>query len=330
MFIAKDIGQFKTLFVTKLKNMLSDDELGAFILVLANSLQDEFLKMTLAKKLTSNFLALKENIDKGELNATQDDLDVFNQLKNVDIDSLPVWKTKQLGNWKIVFNKMRQLRPTRSSSQKLSSIIQPFEDNKFHFNKPFLKPEILWQGEYENKNVRVLYNKFPFSDYHLLIVVSAEKKQPQVIDEETHHFIYSLVQKENKNLPGLGIGFNSLAAGASVNHLHFQGFLHEQKFPIEDMDLANFPLEVHCCFSSEQAWQVIHSFIQQDIAFNCLYRSNGCYVVPRNYQGSVELPDWLNGAGWIDVAGVMTVSEMSDFDELMSSDITQGLSLLKS
>ena len=328
MFIAKDINQFKTLFVTKLKNMLSDDELGAFILVLANSLQDEFLKSALAAELKLNYLALKDKITKGELTATQDDMDVFSQLQNVDIDSLPVWKEKQLDNWQIVFNKMRQLRPTRSSSQKLNSIIQLFDDKKFHFNKPFLKPEILWQGEYENKNVRVLYNKFPFCDYHLLIVVSAEKNLPQVIDKETHDFIYSLVKKENKNLPGLGIGFNSLAAGASVNHLHFQGFLREHNFPIEEMDLENFPLDVHCCHSSAQAWQVIESFMQENIAFNCLYRSNCCYVVSRKYQASVQLPDWLNGAGWIDIAGVMTVSEMNDFDQLKSHDITKGLSLL--
>ena len=51
MFIAIDLLQFKKLFVSKLKDMLSDDELGAFILVLANSRQDTFLKNELQADL---------------------------------------------------------------------------------------------------------------------------------------------------------------------------------------------------------------------------------------------------------------------------------------
>ena len=102
MFIAKDISQFKTLFVNKLKNMLSDDELGAFILVLANSLQDGFLKAELATDIKDNFLVLKGKFDTGELKATQDDLDVFKQLLTIDIEQLPIWQTRKVGDRKSV------------------------------------------------------------------------------------------------------------------------------------------------------------------------------------------------------------------------------------
>ena len=61
VFIAEDINQFKNLFVAQLKNMLSADELGAFILVLANSHQDTFLENELQDALTSTFVALKDN-----------------------------------------------------------------------------------------------------------------------------------------------------------------------------------------------------------------------------------------------------------------------------
>ena len=67
MFIAEDLTQFKTLFVNKLKNMLSDDELGAFILVLANSHQDAFLQNELQEDLKSTFLALKDSYKAGNL-----------------------------------------------------------------------------------------------------------------------------------------------------------------------------------------------------------------------------------------------------------------------
>jgi len=328
MFIAKDFPQFKKLFVEKLKNMLSDEELGAYILVLANSLQDSFLKNELQVDLKNNFKALKESYLAGTLKATKDDLDVFEKILDMDVNDLPVWRSRTEGDWLVVFNIMRQLRPARASSQVLSSIIQAFDGDKFHFNKAFLKPEILWEGEYDARRVRVLYNKFPFSDYHLIIAVSPELNRAQVLDEEMHHFIYSLVQNENEVLPGLGVGFNSLAAGASVNHLHFQGFIRNQDFSIEVMDENSFPLNVSCCTSSESAWQKIALLIQNDIAFNCLYLKEKCYVVPRLYQGCVSLPEWLDGAGWIDVAGVMTVSDYKTFCDLKEAPIGQALSLL--
>ncbi len=328
MFIAKDLSQFKKLFVSKLKNILSDDELGAYILVLANSLQDDYLKYELRIDLKNNFNALRKSYLAGSLKATQDDLDVFEKLLDMNVDDLPVWQSRMEGNWSIVFNIMRQLRPARASSQVLNSIIQPFDGDKFHFNKPFLKPEILWEGDYAEKNVRVLYNKFPFSDYHLIIVVSPELNRAQVLDEGMHHFIYSLVQNESETLPGLGVGFNSLAAGASVNHLHFQGFIQEQNFAIEIMDESDFPLNVSCYTDSELAWGKIALLMQNDIAFNCLYLKGKCYIVPRNYQGRVNLREWLDGAGWIDVAGVMTVSDEKTFNNLGGVPIGQALSLL--
>jgi diadenosine tetraphosphate (Ap4A) HIT family hydrolase len=335
MFIAEDLNQFKKLFVHKLKNMLTDDELGAFILVLANSQQDAFLKNELKEDINSIFVTLKKNFSSGRLNATQDDVDVFKQLQAIEIADIPVWQYKAAGNWEIVYNTMRQLRPARSSSQKLNSIRQAFDETKFHFNKPFLKPEILWEGDYQNNHVRVLYNKFPFSDYHLLVVFSPEKNDSQILTQETHQTIFSLVQNMEQVFPGFGMGFNSLAAGASVNHLHFQGFIREQRFPIEkdcwkhhDGEIE-YPLRVSCFSDEKTSWDYINQLINQDVAFNCIYRKKYCYVVPRIFQGSVESPIWLIGAGWIDVAGVITVSDIEAFNAIDESSVTEALAFLK-
>lgn len=339
MFIAKDIKQFKSLFVNKLKNMLSADELGAFILVLANSQQDAFLKRELSNDIEKTFLELKENFLNGKLNATQDDIDVFKKLLEIDINAISEWQSKKEGDWQVVYNSMRQLRPTRASTQILESIKQDFDETKFHFNKPFLKPEILWEGSYKNienksKKLRVLYNKFPFSDYHLLIVVSPEKNSSQLLDRESHLAIHSLVNETGKCFPGFGVGFNSLAAGASVNHLHFQGFIRQQEFPIEGAHWAHnggeslYPLKVRGIADSDSSWKYIKKLIDQDIAFNCVYRVNICYIVTRKYQGTTLLPDWLAGAGWLDVAGVLTVSDDNTYESIEGQSITEALTLL--
>jgi len=335
MFIAENLNQFKSLFVNQLKNMLSDDELGAFILVLANSHQDAFLNNDLKDDLSKTFVALKEKFIAGNLNATQDDVDVFRQLLELELDDLPVWHSRIIGDWEIVCNAMRKLRPARSSTEVLSSIKQPYDEARFHFNKPFLKPEILWEGEYKGFNTRVLFNKFPFSDYHLLIVPAPEKNCSQLLTQEMHQYAFSLVEEMVDVLPGFGIGFNSLAAGASVNHLHFQGFIREREFSIEkdrwsfNAGSDDYPLPVKRFSDEETSWAHIEELIEKDVAFNCLYRNNACYVVPRKYQGTVELPDWLAGAGWLDVAGSITVSDEKIFQSISELSVAQSMSLLR-
>lgn len=334
MFIAKDLTQFKNLFVNKLKNMLSDDELGAFILVLANSQQDNCLNEALKEDLHTTFVALKDSYLAGKLKAPQDDMDVFRQLLEMDLNDIHVWHNKSAGDWEVDYNPMRQLRPARASSQILASIKQPFDERRFHFNKGFLKPEILWQGEYQGKDCRVLYNKFPFSDYHLLIVVSPEDNNPQLLTEEMHRYVFSLLKDAGKTLPGFGIGFNSLAGGASVNHFHFQGFVRQQDFPVENASWrhnggdAIYPLSVSRFSDAKSSWHYINELTEQDEAFNCLYRNDICYVVPRCYQGSVELPGWLDGAGWIDVAGAITVSDEGTFNVIDGQSVTESLGQL--
>lgn len=335
MFIAEDLNQFKKLFVDRLKDMLSDDELGAFILVLANSHQDEFLKSELDADLKDTFAALKRKYSAGELRAAPDDIDVFKRLLEVELDDIPVWQYNAIAHWDIAYNPIRHLRPARASSQILSSIKQPYDENRFHFNKPFLKPEILWEGKFKGVNARVLYNKFPFSEYHLLIVLSPENNRSQLLERDAHEFVFSLVEEMGGIFPGFGIGYNSLAAGASVNHFHFQGFVREQPFSIEkghwshNGGMSEYPLTVNCFSDVESSWRCLGQLTEQDQAFNCLYRNGCCYVVPRRFQGTVELPDWLKGAGWIDVAGAITVSDEVTFNALDEQSVVETLALLK-
>jgi len=77
-------------------------------------------------------------------------------------------------------------------------------------------------------------------------------------------------------------------------------------------------------------WKVHgNMLIEKDVAFNCLYRNNSCYVVPRKYQGTVELPEWLSGAGWLDVAGSITVSDETLFKVIDAPSVKQSLELLR-
>ena len=50
----------------------------------------------------------------------------------------------------MIFNPVRSLRPARASAEKIEVINRAFNDQLFNFNKPFLAPEVFWEGEWED------------------------------------------------------------------------------------------------------------------------------------------------------------------------------------
>ncbi|MEA3303560.1 MAG: HIT domain-containing protein [Pseudomonadota bacterium] len=328
MFIAADGDDFRRQFSDGLSQMLSADGLGAFILVLANSLQGDELRQPLQHALEKNFDAMKTA---GQ--GSEDDESVFAILATEGIEDQQCWRHRQVGSWELLYNNMRRLRPERLSTQKFDAISQPFDDRRFNFNRPFLQPEILWQGEWSGRHFRVLYNKFPFAPWHLLIVPNAQAQRPQYLDFDSHAMIWQLVSAQQQVMPGFGIGYNSLGAGASVNHLHFQGFLRSEPLPVESQCWRHhggdqpYPLKCRVEHSAEQAWQMIEQFQQHNQPFNLLYRPGICYLLPRLPQGAVAAEPWAQGIAWYESCGVFTLADQALFTELTQQQITQQLGL---
>lgn len=328
MFIAADDDDFRRQFSDSLSQMLSADGLGAFILVLANSLQGDELRQPLLQALDKNFEAMKTA---GE--GSEDDESVFAILAAEGVEDQQCWRHREAGNWELIYNSMRRLRPERLSAQQFDVISQPFDDRLFNFNRPFLKPEIMWEGEWSGHDFTVLYNKFPFAPWHLLIVPDAKAQRPQYLDFESHAMIWALVSAQQQSIPGFGIGYNSLGAGASVNHLHFQGFLRTRPLPVESTHWthrggkADYPLKCQAMDSVQQAWQMIEQFHLQNQPFNLLYRPGICYLLPRQPQGAVAAEKWAQGVAWYESCGVFTLADQSLHSALTQQQITQQLGL---
>ncbi len=328
MFIAADGDGFRRQFSDGLSQMLSADGLGAFILVLANSLQGDELRQPLLLALEKNFDAMKTA---GQ--GSDDDESVFAILGREGIEDQQCWQHREVGGWELVYNNMRRLRPERLSAQKFDTITQPFDDQRFNFNRSFLKPEIMWQGEWSGHDFRVLYNKFPFAPWHLLIVPDAQAQRPQNLDFETHALIWKLVNAQQHFMPGFGIGYNSLGAGASVNHLHFQGFLRAQALPVESSHWkhrggrVDYPLKCQAMDSVQQTWEMIDQFHQHNQPYNLLYRPEICYLLPRKPQGAVAAEKWAQGVAWYESCGVFTLADQSLHNALPQQQITQQLAL---
>jgi len=326
-----NLSLFKTRFSDVLKAMLDADELGAFILVLANSMQDEALQQQLKLSLEEKFTQLKNQLEQGKLQAAKDDYDVFSALVSLGLDALPVWEYRQQAPWTLLYNPMRALRPARASSEIIDTLARPFNPEAFHFNKPFLVPEIFWQGDFNKLELRVFYNKFPFAPYHLLIVPEYSQCLPQFLTKKHHQLIWDFVAHYATGLTGLGVAYNSIGAYASINQLHFQGFIQEELLPVEDAIWQHnggsiaYPIGCYKADNVLDAWEKIQSLHQSKHAYNLLYRAGTCFVLERKFQGTEQSPEWMQGVAWCDLCGVQTLGDRALFEELNQQDISHAL-----
>ncbi len=226
---------------------------------------------------------------------------------------------------------MRALRPARASVEVIDVINQPFDTDKFNFNRPFLRPEILWESDWHGRQIRVLYNKFPFAPYHLIIVPDPELQLPQYLTTEYHSMMWDLLQQQQYALPGFGAGYNSLGACASVNQLHFQSFVSTELLPIEQQQWQHnggddqYPLNCFAFGSAQDSWEMIDQCHISNQPYNLLCRPGRCYVLPRIPQGSETVAPRVAGAGWIELCGVFNVSDHTELETVSTAELDDCL-----
>jgi len=331
-------------FVGGLDGMLTRyDGLGVTILVLANAAQDPALWQSLRAKLMARHhrhaAAIKTALRNGaKLAAPEDDLMVFLKLMALalgpdEFELLQVSPSRQLGPWEVQFNPLRALRPARMSETRVEGVMRPFDRNGFHFNKPFLAKEVLWQGELAGKPARLLYNKFPFAPLHGLLAPEPELQRPQYLSPELHGWAWQVAQQAGAAISGFGLAYNSYGAYASVNHLHFQTFVRARPLPLLSPVFANaparYPLPVQRCNDMQDAWFQLDALHQLGTPYNLIYDAAGVSIIPRARQGEVPLQTWSPGFAWSEMAGTFSVSSREDYNGLTEAVIEQALAALR-
>ncbi len=312
--------------------LLDHEQLGTFILVLANASFDPSLQRTLHSQIEARYHQLYRRFEEqllcGEIPSESDeDLLVFFKIATVGLGRIANSETRTIGEWEVQFNPLRAFRPRRISAAVSDATHLPFCRESFHFNKPFMDKEIFWSGELEGKTVDLYYNKYPFTQGHGLLVPERQQENPQLLTEVYHHYLHTVAATLEQSLPGSGFGYNSYGAYASVNHLHFQMFLRQQPFPIESPQWKHnggdrsYP--AHCFHTQRatEAWQWIDHCHQQGTPYNLLYIGKQCYVLPRLRQGEDHPPHWSSGFSWHEMAGGMLTSSRSGFGEINSDAI---------
>ncbi|GMH05760.1 hypothetical protein Nepgr_007600 [Nepenthes gracilis] len=255
-------------------------------------------------------------------------------------------------------NEGRHLKK-RPTEFRVDKVLQPFDDSKFNFTKVG-QEEVLFQFEAsENDEIQfipaapidvknspsiVAINVSPIEYGHVLLIPRILECLPQRIDQES--FMLALQMAMEAGSPYFRLGYNSLGAFATINHLHFQAYYLAVPFPIEkaptrkitNMDagvkiseLLNYPVR-GLIFEGGSFLQDLSNAVSgsciclqdNNIPYNVLISDSGSrvFVIPQCYaekqalgEVSPELLDTqVNPAVW-EISGHMVLKRKKDYED---------------
>ena len=307
-------------------------EIGEDILVLANANFEPRIWEHLRDELRSCFARLAVELAAAEregrtLHGAPDDVATLREILDHDFDTLHPVELRRAGPWELQCNPLRAYRPARHSNAAISGIRAPFDESRFHFDKPFLRQEIIWEGTLRGRQATLLYNKFPFADYHGLLVPDISARRPQFLEAADFAYLWELALELNERMPGFGLGYNSYGAHASVNHLHFQTFLREAPLPIEDARWDHngggerYPCRCLRFDDRAAAGEFVTDLHRQEISYNLILADGLFYCLPRRKQGEVAYAPWLGALAWYEMAGGFPLASAADFARLGPQEI---------
>ncbi len=314
-------------FVSGLSLLLKQPGLGAYILVHANASFDteifEQLKAPLRRRFKQLAETCRESLRHGRNpEGASDDQTVFLKLMAIGFDGVKHTEFRREEAWELQFNHIRAFRPPRMAEVAVNGIHQPFDAEGFHFNKPFLRNEVFWSGELNGLDVELLYNKFPFTPMHGLLVPERRSREPQFLSHPYHLYVWTLTQAMAEHLPGVGFAYNSYGAYASVNHLHFQLFIRREPLPLtldcwrHNGGSLDYPTSCEVYANASEAWERLEALHNGEISYNLLYLPGRLYCLPRKTQGSYSHSPWTSGFAWYEAAGAITTFNRTDFATL--------------
>jgi hypothetical protein len=330
---------FQQAFTSGLSGLLQIGGLGPFILVCANASFDKRVEAATAEGLAALYQSLSaeyvDALSSGKpINAVEEDLLVFLKLHAVGFNNLKATETRHAGPWEVQFNQLRSFRPRRISTQVPQSLHVPFDEAGFHFNKPFMQKEAFWSGVLSGRHATLYYNKYPFADFHGLLVPERESGLSQFLTEAHHCYLWEVTRELSCTLDGVGFGYNSLGAFASVNHLHFQMFVKPSGLPVMRAEWQHnggnslYPAQCAAFDTAASAWVFLSGLHETNTPYNLLYSKGRVYVFPRRKQGCYAQPEWTSGFAWLEMAGGMITFNRDSYVALDQTMIAQELAKL--
>lgn len=132
----------------------------------------------------------------------------------------------------------------RPTEFRLDQVVQDFDEAKFNFTKAFMQ-EVLFQFDTdapEGTEIEeeasagrspdvVIINVSPIEYGHVLLVPRVLDRITQIVDASSMNLALQFTSAMGN--PYFRLGYNSLGAFATINHLHFQGYFLNAPYPVE-------------------------------------------------------------------------------------------------
>ncbi|XP_020271055.1 GDP-L-galactose phosphorylase 2-like [Asparagus officinalis] len=134
----------------------------------------------------------------------------------------------------------------RPTEFRVDKVLQPFDEAKFNFTKIGLEEALFRFEGSENEKAQYFHdspisesdplnfiaiNVSPIGHGHVLLIPRIKNLLPQRIDQES--FLLAFYLSREAGSPYFKVGYNSLGAFATINHLHFQAFYLPMLLPAE-------------------------------------------------------------------------------------------------
>lgn len=332
--------QYKQAFAEGLAGILQTRTAGTFILACANIFQHPEMMGTHRKPLSEVYAHIEEYYRMCERKKQQpddsaDDVSVMRQIIAIGLDKLEPLQSRVIEthgvSYHLGYNQLRSFRPARMSTVKDICLNTCFKQDAFHFDKAFLKKEIFAEGEYHGRQVSLLYNKFPFVRYHALLLVDKARHNSQYLSKEYLDYVFHLQTSAQEQIPDLVITYNSLGAGASVNHLHFQVFLEDQALAVFSRKFAHnggpeaYPASC-CVFTNiDDGWHHIQKHHAANVPYNLIFKDNRIFCLPRKVANK-EFPEIdISTYGWSDMAGAFNLNDKDVFKQISADRLIETI-----
>ncbi|XP_072291961.1 GDP-D-glucose phosphorylase 1 [Eucyclogobius newberryi] len=250
----------------------------------------------------------------------------------------------------------------RRKPQEILSIRQEFNDKQFNFNK--INPEEIiceMTKSAEPGKMLVLVNISPLEFGHCLFVPDPLQRSPQVLTKFAVKVGIESVFLSSD--PGFRVGFNSLGAFASVNHLHLHGYYLNHELALESAAIEPLRPEngfyrlrnLHAAFVfyteatsvehvSENIRRVTDFLVTRNIAHN-LFLTRGCAAcdgkpsgTESSSRGGVRIFVWPRkscfgakeesafNVALCELAGHLPFKNRTDFDGATEESVTEVIS----
>lgn len=298
--------EYEGRFIGRLVELaLVENDFATRVLVLANVTYDKEILNYFGGQCLQKMIERCLSGDRSD--ARQEDIDIMEWANANLAEATTPNLTSRVGELVLSHNVIRTKRPKGKAANPAFIIYEPF--SKSIFLLAGLQKESFAEVEMAKKQVRIFYNKYPFNLIHSLFFPDIEKCLPQYLTREYHEWAWNTAVEAIENIPEFSMGYNSLGAFASQNHLHFQPALCE--YPVTNECWKHngssnglyYPAAVAVFDNFNDSWEWIEKANRTNIAYNLLYAKGRIYCFARKMQGSYVHESWTSGFAFAEMSG---------------------------